>query len=508
MPNLIPAAAADQDAASGVLPLTTTEVASLADYNYSSHPAASIFPMMSAEEFAGLKQDISEHGLQTFIALLDGKVLDGRNRLLACKELHIQPDFCEVENCDDPIAYVLSHNLHRRNLTPSQRAQCAADVAKMRQGDNQHKKSEGTQVCVPSIDSAAKIFNVSPRSVNTAKHILDKGDKAVVDAVKLGEITVSAAATFVDAVPDRKEQRKIVKKGKKAVQKKVSASKPVKPAPAPVVIREPSDQCGPETDNAVYYIREALSREARAPLEWVRASRLGEWLSVPERCVRAFLNESPDPAEQKRRKKQVDFARHANDDTPHGLTFSGLADAGERIIATTLNAMLWLGIVEMRGDGKKIEYRLRSASASPAASASPPASPPPASPVFTCPNCGGHEADEEGDCKQCLHPAGAEVTSTKPASAISSSVGAPLSASGEVAVPEIIDVAVPVITEVANTTDSLVEKIATAKIRGEVLQVEKRGSQWFFRRTPQAGWTCAGPETAAEIEEQMQETAA
>ena len=62
----------------------------------------------------------------------------------------------------------------------------------MRLGDNQHKKSEGSQTCLPSIDDAAKAFSVSPSSVKTAKHVLDKGDKAVVDAVKLGELSVTA----------------------------------------------------------------------------------------------------------------------------------------------------------------------------------------------------------------------------------------------------------------------------------------------------------------------------
>ena len=147
------------------------------DYSYPIHPAANIFPMMTAEEYDGLKKDIAAFGLRQFIDLLDGQILDGRNRLRACKELHIQPDFCEVEDCDDPIAYVMSHNLHRWHLTQSQRA-ASRQVAKMRLGDNQHKKSEGTQSCVPTED-AAKAFSVSVRSVVTAKHVADKGDKAV-----------------------------------------------------------------------------------------------------------------------------------------------------------------------------------------------------------------------------------------------------------------------------------------------------------------------------------------
>ena len=53
--------------------------------------------------------------------------------------------------------------------------------------------------------------------METAKHVADKGDQAVVDAVKTGVVSVSATAKLVDAVPDKKRQRHIVKGGKKAV---------------------------------------------------------------------------------------------------------------------------------------------------------------------------------------------------------------------------------------------------------------------------------------------------
>lgn len=154
------------------------------------HPAAAIFPMLSGDEFAALKEDIRQHGQLDDICLLDGKVLDGRNRLQACKELGLQVQYCELTECHDPIDYILSKNMRRRHLTQSQRAQCEADVARMRLGDNQHKKNEGGQICLPT-DDAAKVFKVWPRSVKTARHVAEHGDQAVVDAVKSGDISVS-----------------------------------------------------------------------------------------------------------------------------------------------------------------------------------------------------------------------------------------------------------------------------------------------------------------------------
>jgi hypothetical protein len=45
------------------------------------HPAAELFPMMSDDELQELGEDIKKHGLHEGVALCDGKLLDGRNRL-------------------------------------------------------------------------------------------------------------------------------------------------------------------------------------------------------------------------------------------------------------------------------------------------------------------------------------------------------------------------------------------------------------------------------------------
>ena len=197
--------------------------------DYEIHPAANIFPMMTAEEYDGLKADILANGQREWAVLCDGKLLDGRNRMRACKELSVELECCELEAGTDPISYVLSKNLHRRHLSQSQRAQCAAEVAKLRHGGDRKSEDIKGQDC-PSISAAAHVFNVSKRSVKSAKHVADKGDKATVEAVKAGEITVSAAAQLVDAVPDKKEQRRIVKEGPKAVAAKIKEWKPTKEA--------------------------------------------------------------------------------------------------------------------------------------------------------------------------------------------------------------------------------------------------------------------------------------
>ena len=102
------------------------------------HTAANIFPL-DDEHLDDLAEDIKKHGLLCPIETMDGKILDGRRRWLACQQAAVEPDFLEVDE-DDPVAYVLSLNLHRRHLTASQRSMVAGrarerydDEAKERQ---------------------------------------------------------------------------------------------------------------------------------------------------------------------------------------------------------------------------------------------------------------------------------------------------------------------------------------------------------------------------------------
>jgi len=91
------------------------------------HPFAQIFPPMSSPEFDGFCGDILQKGLQEPIVLHEGKVLDGWHRYLACLVKGVTPRFSPYAgDCGSPLAFVVSKNLKRRQLTESQRALVAA----------------------------------------------------------------------------------------------------------------------------------------------------------------------------------------------------------------------------------------------------------------------------------------------------------------------------------------------------------------------------------------------
>jgi hypothetical protein len=95
------------------------------------HPLASIFPLLEGEEFAAFVADIRMHGLREPITVFEDMILEGRNRYRACLEAGIEPTFTPYLG-DDPRAYVISANVHRRHLTSEQKRDI---IAKLLQAD-------------------------------------------------------------------------------------------------------------------------------------------------------------------------------------------------------------------------------------------------------------------------------------------------------------------------------------------------------------------------------------
>lgn len=99
--------------------------------NIEFHPVANIFPMMSDDEFQALKDDIRENGLLQPIWTYENKIIDGRNRYLACEEMDITPDFREWNGEGSLVSFVVSLNLNRRHLNPLQKSIIAVDIEKL-----------------------------------------------------------------------------------------------------------------------------------------------------------------------------------------------------------------------------------------------------------------------------------------------------------------------------------------------------------------------------------------
>jgi len=162
------------------------------------HPLANIFPLMSAARLAELVADIKARGQQEPITLYEGKVLEGRNRVLACKAAGVEP-VTKVFEGTDPAAFVWSANFLRRHLNKSQRAIAVSKYATLNRGDAARKKSLNPEIdgYVLSQEEAAKLADVSIPMIQRAKLVLKNGTPTEIADVQEGKAKVDKVAKVI-----------------------------------------------------------------------------------------------------------------------------------------------------------------------------------------------------------------------------------------------------------------------------------------------------------------------
>lgn len=162
---------------------------------------ANLFPLMSPEELQGLTASITAHGLREPIVLdPTGRILDGRNRYLACRLAGVAPRFRDWKGTDEEaLTWVIDTNLHRRHLSESQRAMLAARLANVTHGGN--RRSQPAQVPHERISQAqaADTFGISERTVRDAKLVLEHGPDELRDDVEGGLLAARVAAELIRA---------------------------------------------------------------------------------------------------------------------------------------------------------------------------------------------------------------------------------------------------------------------------------------------------------------------
>jgi N6-adenosine-specific RNA methylase IME4/ParB-like chromosome segregation protein Spo0J len=171
------------------------------------HPLADVLPLIEGPEFDRLVADIAEHGLKDKITLYDGMILDGRNRYRACRVAGVTPDYIEFDD-KDPAAFVLTKNLVRRHLGPSERAMVAARMANLKWGQRADRV-EGSI----DLSTAAKLVSVSEPSVKRARVVLEHGTPELVQAVDHGRIAVHEAYRKIKQARAREAYEERAEKG-------------------------------------------------------------------------------------------------------------------------------------------------------------------------------------------------------------------------------------------------------------------------------------------------------
>ena len=215
------------------------------------HPYCDAFPDLPDEDLKALAEDIKEKGLQNPIwRLKDGTIIDGKNRLKACEKANVKPDYrdwttklIDSKAIDRELFhFVLSQNLKRRHMDASQRSVAAAKLSleydKVHGTNGEAKEGEDKKEKLPTttLEMAAEIMGVSPRSVDSAAKVVKAGSADLVAAVEQGKVAVSdAAAASVLPKSEQNQALAAVESGKaptlrKAAGKKLKRTRPAKPA--------------------------------------------------------------------------------------------------------------------------------------------------------------------------------------------------------------------------------------------------------------------------------------
>lgn len=171
------------------------------------HPAANAFPLLSKsdpERFQELVTSVRENGLLEPVVLYEGKVLDGRNRLLACRKAGVEPTFEQfTPNGVGPVQWIAARHT-RRDLDASQRAAAALALLPLLEAEARDRQlaalKKGTKLPVvdklsttgKSREQAAKLTGASEVYVRDAKRIVAK-DASMLDKLRDGEVTIQEA---------------------------------------------------------------------------------------------------------------------------------------------------------------------------------------------------------------------------------------------------------------------------------------------------------------------------
>jgi hypothetical protein len=261
------------------------------------HDDAALFPLMEEEELRSLADDILAHGQRNPARRYNGKIIDGRNRVLACDLAGVEPWIIDWEGPGDPLDYIVSENLYRRHLTTAQKAAIGVDLKeklaermrlKQREGGRQGGERAGRGRPLAAVEepsasakgnaptaAAAGADSLGPKT-GQAKPRAAKASQEAAAKLGVGKTSVEQAARIKYVAPALHEAMRQGKLNIAEAQALQHASDSERAA----VINEPDAQV---RRKIFKQIRERQKAEDQAKAPRARASRM---LKEPGPAVR------------------------------------------------------------------------------------------------------------------------------------------------------------------------------------------------------------------------------
>jgi hypothetical protein len=166
------------------------------------HEAASLLPMMTEAELSELAEDIRAHRQREPIYTFQGKILDGRNRYLACGKAGIKPAFREWDGKGSLVAFIISENIKRRHLNAAQKAVIGAEAEPLFAAEAKKRQATSTGGRTPQLvanspqadkrksrDKAAAVVGVGGRAISEVKAI-KTADPSLIPLMRDGKLNM------------------------------------------------------------------------------------------------------------------------------------------------------------------------------------------------------------------------------------------------------------------------------------------------------------------------------
>ena len=194
------------------------------------HDVVFIWPNMQPDEFAKLVADIKENGLREPIWRYEGKIIDGKNRYLACEEAGVEPRYQDWGGHGSLILFVASLNQHRRHLDASQRAMIAVRIeTELAKEAKQNMSLGGGDKKSEAAKSPLEIFPNPIQPIHAAKeaakvtgtnhHYVTDAKRVVNQAPELEPLVMDRVISLLDAKKLANEEKEI----REAITQKITS---------------------------------------------------------------------------------------------------------------------------------------------------------------------------------------------------------------------------------------------------------------------------------------------
>lgn len=220
-----------------------------------------LIPALRPDELDDLRASIEEHGCMDALRVWSstGILVDGHNRLAICRDLGVSYAVKRMafKDRDAVRAFIIRHQLARRNLKPSQRAHLAALMPARLLGRPAKPKTPSIEGV--SAEEAASTHGVGHASVERARKVLREGVPELSDAVRDGTIAVSMAEKCLAL--DEDTQREIAAGGREVATVKLQQrkDKQARSARAKAAAKKAADNRERRAESSVDVAREDLS---------------------------------------------------------------------------------------------------------------------------------------------------------------------------------------------------------------------------------------------------------